>query len=164
MKKSKNIIITIIVAVIILMAVAYSSFATQLKINGTAEIIGEWNIKITNVEVEYASDGCSGGEPKYTVSTASFDAKLNKPGDKVIYKISIKNAGTINATLNSVTFTPDNVNGSPAINYSYTEPAKILNSGEETSLTVTATYDEQAEEVPEIKTKTITGIIEYVQT
>ena len=57
----------------------------------------------------------------------------------------------------------DDKNGSSAIIYSTTGPAQNLAAGEQTTLTVTVTYDEETAEVPEVKTKTIIGIIEYVQ-
>ena len=163
MKNTKNIIIIVLLIVIAVMAVGYSAFATQLKINGTAQIIGEWNVKITGIKAQFVSEGASAGIPEFTVTSASFDAELSSPGDKIVYEVTIENAGTIDATLQSATFTSDEESGSPAIKYETTEPAKILNSGDTTTFTVTVIYDENIEEVPEVTTKTITGIIEYVQ-
>ncbi len=163
MKSKKNIIIGSILIIILLMAVAYSAFATQLNINGIAEIVGEWNVKITNVETQYVSEGCDAGEPQFTNVSATFDAKLVKPGDYITYLITIKNEGTIDATLNKITFTPDQENGSPAIIYTNTEPSQNIEAGNETTFTVTVKYDKDVTEVPSVKTKTITGIIEYVQ-
>ena len=163
MKNRKNIIIIILIVVITLMAVAYSEFATQLKINGNAEITGQWDVKIIGIEAKDVSEGCSAGSPEYTNTTAKFDAKLNKPGDKISYEITIKNAGTIDAILSESKFTSDEEHGSSAIIYSNTSPSQTLLAGQETTFTVTVTYDESVTEVPEIKTKSIIGIIEYVQ-
>lgn len=163
MKNSKNIIIIALLIVIVIMAVGYSEFATQLKINGTAQIIGEWNVRITGIKALSVSEGANAGTPEFTITTASFDARLSRPGDKIVYEITIENAGTINATLQSAKFTADEENGSPAIKYETTQPEQTLNSGETTTFTVTVIYDENTEQVPEITTKTITGIIEYVQ-
>ena len=163
MKNTKNIIIIVLLIVIVVMAVGYSAFATQLKINGTAQIIGEWNVKITGIKAQFVSEGANAGTPEFTVTSATFDAKLSKPGDKIVYEITIENAGTMDASLQSAKFTPDEENGSPAIKYETTQPAQTLNPGDTTTFTVTVIYDENMEEVPEIKEKTITGIIEYVQ-
>ncbi len=163
MKNTKNIIIIALLIVIGIMAVGYSAFATQLKINGTAQIIGEWNVKITGIKAQYVSEGSDAGTPTFTVTSATFDAKLSKPGDKIIYEITIENAGTIDASLKSATFTPGEGNESPAIKYETTQPAQTLNSGDTTTFTVTVIYDETIQEIPEIKEKTITGIVEYVQ-
>ena len=43
------------------MAVGYVGFATQLSVNGTAEIAGERNVKISNVEATFVSDNCAAG-------------------------------------------------------------------------------------------------------
>ena len=103
------------------------------------------------------------GTPEYTNTSATFSAKLLKPGDTITYVITIQNAGTINATLDSITFTPDDEKGSPAISYETTSPATSLGAGEQTTFTVKVVYDAETTEVPSVKTKTITGIIEYVQ-
>ena len=160
MKNKRNIIIIILMIVIVFMAVAYSEFATQLQINGNAEITG---VKITGIEAQEVSDGCNAGEPEFTNTSATFNAKLQKPGDKISYVITIKNSGTIDAILDSEKYTSDEVNGSSAIIYSNTSPSQTLLAGQETTFTVTVTYDENVTEVPEIKTKSIIGIIEYVQ-
>ena len=86
-----------------------------------------------------------------------------KPGDTITYVITIQNAGTINATLDSATFTPDDKDGSPAISYETTSPATSLLAGEQTTFKVKVTYDAETTEIPSVKTKTITGIIKYVQ-
>lgn len=161
--KNKNLIITALLIVIVVMAVGYSAFATQLTINGTAQIIGEWNVRITGIKAQFVSEGANAGTPEFTITTATFNASLSRPGDKIIYEITIENAGTINANLQSATFTADEENGSPAIKYETTQPAQTLNSGDTTTFTVTVMYDENIDQVPEITTKTITGIIEYVQ-
>ena len=163
MKNNRSIILVVLLIVISLMAVGYSAFATHLTLNGTAEITGEWNVKITGIEAKYVSDGCEAGDPQFTNTDATFDAKLLKPGDKITYEITIQNAGTIDASLENVTLTSDDENGSTAIKYTNTDPSKSLLAGEQTTFTVTVMYDENTAEVPSVKTKTITGTIEYVQ-
>ena len=162
MKNNKSIIIIILIIVIITMSVAYSEFATQLKINGETEITGEWDVKITGIVAQDVSEGCDPGEPEFTNTTAQFNAKLQKPGDKISYVITIKNEGTINAILDNESYT-SNEDGSPAIKYSNTSPSTNLDAGTQTTFTITVMYDENVEEVPEIKKKTFNAIIEYVQ-
>lgn len=163
MINNKNIIIGALVAVILIMAVGYSAFATQLTLNGTAEITGEWDVRITKIEIQDVSEGSNGGEPQFTNTTATFQAELTKPGDKVTYLITVENAGTIDATLNNVIFTSDEENGSPAIKYTTSELAHTLTAGEQASFTITVEYDSKTTEMPSVKTKTLTGVIEYVQ-
>ena len=163
MRNNKNIIIITLLVVIAVMTVAYSAFATQLTINGQSQIVGEWNVKIIGIEAQDVSEGCDEGTPTFTNSTATFSAKLQKPGDSITYQITIKNSGTIDATLSSATFTPDEENGSPDITYTATQPSTSLKTGETTTVTITVTYNANTTGVSSITTKTITGVIEYVQ-
>lgn len=162
MRNTKNLIIIALLIIIFAMAVGYSAFATQLNLNGTAEVVGEWDVRIINIEAQDISEGCDAGEPQYTNTSATFNSKLLKPGDSITYVITIENAGTIDAILDSVVF-KEQEDGSEAINYETTELEKTLDAGQQTTFNVKVTYDPETEEIPSIKTKTITGIIEYVQ-
>ena len=144
------------------MAVAYSTFATQLNINGQSKIVGEWNVKIIGVSTENISTGCDAGTPEFTNSTLTFDAKLVKPSDYITYLITIENKGTFDAKLSSATFTPDE-SGSTAIIYKTEEPAQLLKAGSMTKFLLCVTFDENTTEMPESTQKKITGTIEYVQ-
>ena len=161
MKRTKNIIITALLFAILAMAIGYSAFATQLTLNGTAEITGVWDVRIISIEAQSVSEGCDPGEPKYTNTTATFNAKLIKPGDSITYVITIENSGTINATLSTVVFKEEN--DSPAIKYETTELDHSLQAGNQTSFSVKIQYDPKTTENPSIKNKSLTGIIEYIQ-
>ncbi len=162
MKSSKNIIIVALLLVILTMAVGYSAFATQLTVNGTAEIIGVWDVKIINIATQEFSEGCDPGDPQYTNTSITFNSKLVKPGDSITYEVTIENAGTIDAKLDNIIF-QEQSDGSPAINYVTTEVAHELKAGEQTTFTVKVEYIKDTTEVPSVKTRTITGIVEYVQ-
>ena len=162
MKNSKNIVIILLLITISVMAVGYASFATQIVFNGTAEIVGKWDVKITEVVAEYVSEGCDASNLSFTNTSVTFDAKLAKPGDHITYRVTITNAGTIDAILNNITFTPEE-DGSPAIIYMTSDLPPTLNAGETVTLLIHVRYDENTTEEPEIKTRTITGIIEYIQ-
>ncbi len=162
MKSTKNFIIGALLVVIISMAVGYSAFASELELEGTAEIIGEWDVRIINIEAQNISEGCDCGEPQFTNTSATFNAKLVKPGDSITYVITIKNAGIIDATLSNV-ICKEVENGSPAISYSMSELDNDLKAGEQTMYTIKVLYDPNSSEVPSIKSKSITSTIEYSQ-
>lgn len=158
-----NVIVIALLLLICAMAVGYAAFATQLTINGNAEIIsGQWNVQITKIEATSINGTAVAGTPTHTTTTATFNAQLVKPGDSVTYTVTVENKGTIAAVLDSATFTPQE-NGSPAIIYTTTDPAQELAAGGTTTFTVTATFDPSVTAEPEVKTKSITGVIEYVQ-
>ncbi len=162
MTKNRNIIIAVLLIAILLISVAYSALATQLSINGTAEIISEWNVKITSVTAQDVSEGCSAGKPKFTDTTVTLEAELTKPGDYITYLVMVENTGTLDAVLENITLTPDE-DGSPAIIYTNTEPEPLLKAGQTTCFLVKVAFDEETTEMPSIKSKTITGVVKYVQ-
>ncbi len=162
MKFNKFLIIFIFLITLLLMSVGYSSFATDLDVQGMAEITGTWNIKITKVEATFISPEVTETTPTFTDNTVNLNVKLNKPGDKVIYTITIKNTGTIDATLQGLIFN-DEVDGSEAISYTVSKIPEDLNAGDETTIEITITYNDNVTEMPLVKTKTLTGTIAYVQ-
>lgn len=162
MMRTKNIVIMALLIVILLMSIGYSAFASHLTLNGTAEIASEWDVKITDIKAIDYTEGTDCGEPQYTNTSATFNAKLFKPGDYVTYEVTIENSGTLDATLNTVIFKDGE--GPDAIKYTTTEVANNLKAGEQTTFTIKMEYDSQSTEIPETASKTITGIIEYVQT
>lgn len=162
MRNSKGLFIVGLLAIILVMSVGYATFTTDLNINGNAEITGEWNVEIIGIEAKQVNGTASAGTPTFNATSATFDADLVKPGDSVTYTVTIKNKGSINATLAGTNFT-EQEDGSPAIIYSHTEPAQSLEAGATTTMTVTATYDESYETVPTITSKTITGLVQYTQ-
>ena len=162
MKSTVSIILISTLMVILAMSVGYSMFTTKLSLNSSTKIIGQWDVRITNVEVQYVSEGCNPGIPEYTNTSVTFNAQLIKPGDFITYEITIKNAGTIDAKLGNIIFKEQN-EGSPAINYITTEIKPILTSGEETKFSVTVEYILKTTDVPTVKNRALTGIIEYEQ-
>ncbi len=162
MHNNKIIILITFLATIILIAVGYSTFATDFTINGTTEITGEWDVRITNITAIQVPDGCDAGTPTFTKDTINFSAKLNKPGDEIIYEVTIENLGTIDAELQTIIFTEE-MDGIEEINYTTSELKKDLNVGDSTTFNIMVTYVKNTESIPETKTKTLKGIIEYVQ-
>ncbi len=162
MRKNKIIILIVFLALIILMAVGYATFATDFTINGITEIAGEWDVRITNITAIQVPEGCDAGTPTFTEDSINFSAKLNKPGDEIIYEVTIQNLGTIDAKLQTIVFTEE-FDGIEEINYTTSELKKDLNAGDSTTFNIIVTYVEDTENIPSVKTKTLVGIIQYVQ-
>lgn len=173
MKDKKNILICALLLTIMVMAVGYAAFRQTLNIDGTATIAGEWQVEITGVtpsvtgtaqDMAYDETDNPNGT-RFTATTATFDAKLMKPGDSITYTITVKNNGSIDAKLSTITLTPQ-ADGSDAIIYEVvSQPAadSVLAAGESTTVQIRITYDADTEEIPEVTTKTFTGVLEYVQ-
>ena len=171
MKDKKNILIGALIFAIVIMSVGYAAFATTLNINGSATIAGSWDVEITGITPVISGTASEDPASSFTPTTATFAAKLMKPGDSITYTVDIENKGTIDAKLNSITLTPqqakaDGGTGSDAILYEIvSKPAdsSVLAAGAKTSVVVKVTYDPDSTEIPAETTRTFTGVIEYVQ-
>ena len=177
--KHKNALIGALLAVVFVMAVGYAAFATTLTINPTATITEQednWNIhydttKTTGAGVIDATTGDGGtAAPTGSISfdgtgqTATINATLNQPGDTVKFTLTIKNDGTINATLADpvISEVAEDTNDEPLIVqegniiFTVTRPqSSTLAGGAETTMTVTATFDNDATSVGTVTTSSI---------
>ncbi len=163
MKKRQTIIISSLLTVFLVMTAGYAAFTSKLTINGTSQIVGKWDIRITDVKVLTVAPNCDAGTPSFTNDNVTFNASLNKPGDVITYLVTIENKGTIDATLSGISFLSNDEKESPDIIYSVTDPKKDLPAQSETSFRITVTYNPDTKEIPNQKTKTIIGTINYVQ-
>lgn len=115
MEKNKNILIGGLLAIVLVMAVGYAAFATQLTINGSATITSNWNVHFdttyNNNVVPAAATGITatatntptGSISSITDSQATLTAHLYQPGDKVTFTLKILNDGNLDAKLKSGT-------------------------------------------------------------
>lgn len=162
MKRRRKMLIIAFLSLILFVSVSYSLFSSSFDFNGTSEIVGEWNVGITNVTVKSSNNSELTDIPKYDNNSVTFEAKLNKPGDEIIYEITVSNTGTIDAILDKFVFNEEE-NGSEAIKYEVSSIANNLKAGTNTTFTVKIFYDKDVTKLPSIKTKILTGIIEYIQ-
>ena len=171
MSDKKNILIGVLLLTIVIMAVGYAAFATTLNINGSASIAGAWDVSIVGITPQITGTASEDPASSFTTTTATFNAKLMKPGDSITYTITVKNKGSIEAKLSSIALTPqatvsESGAGSDAILYEIlSQPAvdSTLAPNAETEVKVKVTYDPNATTVPEVTTRSFTGVIEYVQ-
>lgn len=84
MKYANTIIIGSLLIILLVMSVGYAAFATQLQLNGTATIQGEWDVEITKIEATNIVGTAEAGTPANTKTTATFDATLKAPGDLLL--------------------------------------------------------------------------------
>lgn len=141
-EKHKNILIGGLVAIVLIMAVGYAAFATQLNINGTASVASTWDVHIKNITPgtpvgTAVNKAATVGESKLT---AAFETELVAPGDSLTYTVEVENGGTLDAKLSDLTLTPT---ASSAITYTSDGIAKddVIAAGATKSFTVTVTYN-----------------------
>ena len=117
--KNKNILIGGLLAIVLVMAVGYAAFATQLNINGTASISSSWDVHyklasgvtpgtattngVNAVAGALPGGGTASTNPSGTITyssdllTATLTANLIQPGDTVTYTLTPTNAGSLAA-------------------------------------------------------------------
>lgn len=141
-QKSKNILIGGLIAIVLVMAVGYAAFATQLNIGGTASVTSSWDVHIKSIAPgtpvgTAVNKSASVGGSKLT---ATFETDLATPGDALTYTVEVENSGSLDAVLSDITFTPGS---STIIKYSYTGIAKdeVVAAGATKTFDVTVAYD-----------------------
>ncbi len=161
--KSKKIIMITMCCLICIMAVGYAAFATQLTINGTASIESTWKILFTKIEEVSKTSGVAiTNPPTASGTTATFNVDLTSPGDKIVYKITVANQGTIDAIINDITASEA---GSDAIKFEISGIKKgdKLASKTTTTFNVTISYNESITSQPALTDSILTININYVQ-
>ena len=161
--RSKRAIIITMCTLICIMAVGYAAFATQLTINGTANIESTWNVEFTNItQVSKTSGVTITSAPTASGTTATFNVDLTSPGDKVVYRITVTNNGTLNAIIDKITASET---GSDAIKFEVTGVKKgdKLASKKTTTFDVTISYDSSVTAQPSTTKNQLTVDINYVQ-
>ena len=111
--KHKNALIGALLAVVFVMAVGYAAFATNLNINGTANINSSWNVHIKSITPSATAVGTySNGETTYTTAgsikhevkdnyTAEFSAILLSPSESVTYTVTVENPASNSLVANT---------------------------------------------------------------
>ena len=150
--QKKNLLIGGLLAIVVLMGIAYAAFASNLTITGTGSVSSNWCIGFDSTRTSdyQATAGKSGGTtPTGSISfsgdacstsfktTASLNASFKQPGDKIEYTLTIGNKGTLAAAIESITVDNQSVTSDTTItkgNIKY-----IIEMPESTSLAVNAT-------------------------
>ena len=162
-KLKKNVnqkLIAIAVLLLLAISVGYAALSTTLTINGTANIASNsWLIYFTNVQVTSGSVTATTAPTTSGTSTTTLTwvVSLNKPGDFYEYYVDVKNDGTIDAMIGSLSNTSLTTNQAKYLNYgvTYDDGATIeqydkLDAGDTVTLKVRVEYktDLNPEDLP----------------
>ena len=111
MKSSREFKITLIAVLgvaVLCLSVAYAALSASLNVTGSGTVnAGTWNVGfVTNASLAASGKTGSATCPSVKVDAASVSLAnivLVKPGDSCTYTLTIKNNGTLAATLSSIT-------------------------------------------------------------
>lgn len=164
--RNKNILIGALIAVVLIMGVGYAAFAQQLTINGNAEITSKWDVQITGITAGTpVGTATTKAAPTFTASTATFSTNLVAPGDSLTYTVTVKNGGTLDAKVSSLSFTEGANTG--AIKYSYDGIATndVITAGDTQTFTIKVEYLASVATQPsqEDLSNTVTMILNFEQ-
>ncbi len=112
-RKTKAVAIVALIVAVLGLTVAFAALSTTLTINGTAEVnTATWDIHFENLSSAVTTGDATettaptiqvGANSKPNTKIGDFKVQLTKPGDSVTYTFDVKNTGTIDATLGTLT-------------------------------------------------------------
>ena len=163
-RKKRNIIIGSLCSLLVFMGIGYAILSQTLNISGIANMKGNWNVKITNMELlnENKTGRAEEVSHSFTDTTATFTADLYMPGDSIEYRVTVENQGNIDAALNDIIQTKTNKDK----NLKFTNSligTEILTSGSKMSFTMKVEIPEDAETLPEVKVSKYEIKLIYIQ-
>ncbi len=163
-RKKRNIIIGSLCCLLVFMGIGYAILSQTLNISGIANMRGNWNVKITNMEL--LDDNKTGRAEEvshsFTDTTATFEANLYMPGDSIEYRVTVENQGNIDALLKSIT--PTTTNKSEGIKFSHSEiDNTVLTAGKTITFTMKVEFLESATSIPKVDNVKYNLELVYVQ-
>lgn len=164
-KQSSNRIVIALVAIGAFLTMWYATFAQPLAFNVRQADDGAWNIGFTDMNVAKVTGEAreiSGHD--FTSTKANFYVSLTGPGDSIVYDLTIKNSGSLNAEVDSIYVVPISKHGDQ-IMYSVggIHVGDKLDAGESTHMTVTVVYSNGVTKSEESIRKDMSVIINYKQ-
>lgn len=96
--------IILLIVAIVAMSIGFAVFSSNLKINGSATVSSSsWKVEFDPATLEVTEGSVSATEPSINATTATYTVTLAKPGDFYEFTVDVKNLGTFDANLTSVT-------------------------------------------------------------
>ena len=163
-RKKRNIIIGSLCCLLVFMGIGYAVLSQTLNISGIANMKGNWNVKITNMELlsENKTGRAEEVSHSFTDTTATFTADLYMPGDSIEYRVTVENQGNIDALLKSIT--PTTTNRSKGIKFSHSEiDNTVLTAGKTITFTMKVEFLEDATSIPKVENVKYNLELVYVQ-
>lgn len=109
--------VVLCLAAVAILGITWAAFTQQLTIDGSATVKqSSWKIQFINLQ-EATTTGTAKEITPPTIESGDtkvgdFAVTLTTPGDSVSYKVSVKNAGTFNAKVSSITVPKPSCEGS----------------------------------------------------
>lgn len=173
----QTVVIGVLAVVILVMSVGFAAFSTTLNINGTATFTAaKWDVHFVPESLTETST-IKATTKNLTNTQATFTVTLPSPGSTYSFEVDVKNYGTLNAALKSITLSSLTAAQQEYITYTvnyagtdYTQSTSGLNialAPNETqtakvTVTVNYVYPENATDLPTTDQEvTLTAALNY---
>ena len=160
-RKKRNIIIGSLCCLLVFMGIGYALLNQRLTIKGQEIVMGEWDVRITNITSKNPVGKAKDVSHSFTNTSATFEADLWLPGDSIEYEVTVENKGNVVAALQTVT--PSTVASDNSVKFTHTEIPQILQPGDVKTFTMKVEFLESASSIPSNKDVKYTLDIVYVQ-
>lgn len=160
-RKNRNIIIGVLCSLLVIMGIGYALLNQRLTIKGQEIIMGEWDVRITNITDKNPIGKAKDVSHSFTNTSATFEADLWLPGDSIEYEVTVENKGNVVAALQTVT--PSTVASDNSVKFTHTEIPQILQPGDAKTFTMKVEFLGSATSIPNNKGVKYTLDIVYVQ-
>ena len=164
--EKKRVLLIVVFTAVLFMTAGYAAMAQLITVNGTAGTNNvEWDISFTEIQELSKNNATSERIPTVSGTIATFEVNLQNPGATMVYQITVKNNGTINAILDSITGLEAANSAEPIdLQYAITDISEndTLNAGESQTFKVTVTWVAEADTIP-TASKIATIGLGYVQ-
>ena len=179
-RRTKALVVVVLLIVIAGLTVAFAALSTTLNINGTAYLdSAKWGIKFENLSSptkigSATTTGTAKIEESKSAEINGINVSLSTPGDKVTYTVDLVNKGTINAKIDKIEKTKLTSGQQKYLTFKVTDKdgievseGDILSAGETRSLTITIEFikDLTKEDLPkQTSTISLSYKLNFVQT
>ena len=179
-RRTKALVVVVLLIVVAGLTVAFAALSTTLNINGTAYLdAAKWGIRFENLSSptkmgSATTTGTAKIEETKAAEITGINVGLSTPGDKVTYTVDLVNKGTINAKIDNIEKTVLTSEQQRYLTFKVTDrdgrevsEGDILSAGETKNLTITIEFikDLTKEDLPkQTSTISLSYKLNFVQT
>ena len=179
-RRTKALVIVVLLIVIAGLTIAFAALSTTLNINGTAYLdAAKWGIRFENLSSptkigSATTTGTAKIEETKSAEITGMNVGLSIPGDKVVYTVDLVNKGTINAKIDNIEKTVLTSEQQRYLTFKVTDKngyeikqGDILEKGETKKITITIEFikDLTKEDLPkQTSTISLSYKLNFVQT
>ena len=179
-RRTKALVIVVLLIVIAGLTVAFAALSTTLNINGTAYLdAAKWGIRFENLSIptrvgKATTTGTAKIEETKFAEITDMNVSLSIPGDKIVYTVDLVNKGTINAKIDNIEKTQLTSEQQRYLTFKVTDQngyeikqGDILEKGETKKITITIEFikDLTKEDLPkQTSTISLSYKLNFVQT